>query len=243
MNRMWTGARAGTRPGGRRTAGAALLLALLVGSSCSGSDDEDVSETVQGAEGDEELNVEQDEDQDDEQVEEREEPSPDDLDNALLILDDMPTGWTTAPELLEDGEEEDEGECAFDQDLGEENEVEVAFKEGDTGPFVLHVIGTFDDVDAAEAFMDDFAEYVERCRSSEEDGVTTKIDPLSFPDVAEEAQSYRLTIEDPETPPAEVNVVLFRQDERASLVAVFSFFGSPDAQLTEDLVLVAAARL
>ena len=232
---MRTAPRTGGRPGRLTMTGAALLVTLLLGSSCGGSDEGDVSEVVQGAEQEEERGAEEDEEQ--------EKSSSGDLEDALLTLDDMPAGWTIAPELLEEGEEEDEGECAFDQDLGEENEVEVAFKEGDSGPFVLHVIGRFADDGAAETFMEDFTEYAERCRSSEEDGVTTKIDPLSFPDVADESQSYRLTIEDAETPPVEVNAVLFRQGERASLVAVFSVLGSPDADLTEELTVTAAERL
>ncbi len=220
----------------------ALLVTLLLGGAC-GDDDEDVSEVVQGAEQDDEGGAEPGEGLSAEPDSEREELTSDDLDDASLTLDDMPTGWTTAPELLEDDEQATEGECAFDPDRGDGNELEVAFKEGDTGPFVIQVIGEFDDDDEAEAFMDEFAEYAERCRSSEEDGVTTTVDPLSFPDVADESQSYRVSIDDPEAASAELNVVLFRKGERASVVAVFSVFGSPDAELTEDVTLTAVERL
>jgi hypothetical protein len=233
---------AGTGRGRTRTASAALVVTLLLGSSCGGGD-EDVSEVVQGAEQDDDRSAEPGEGLDAEPDSEREELSSDDLDDASLTLDDMPAGWTTAPELLEDDEQETEGECAFDPDRGDGNELEVAFKEGETGPFVIQVIGEFDDDDDAEAFMDEFAEYAERCRSSEEDGVTTTFDPLSFPDIADESQSYRVSIDDPEAVPAELNVVLFRKGDRASVLALLSVFESPDAALTEELAMVAADRL
>lgn len=168
------------------------------------------------------------------------EPTP--LTEALLILEDMPAGWTTAPELLED-DEEDDGVCNFEQVDLEENEAEAAFKEGLTGPFVLHAVGGFDDEPAAEAFMDDFAAFAARCQSSVADGVETTMSPLSFPAVAEESLAYRMSIDDPETTSVDVNVVLFRAGDRVAFLAVFGLFESPDAELTEMLVDKAAQRL
>lgn len=164
------------------------------------------------------------------------------LEEALLTLDDMPTGWTTAPELLDDGEEE-QGECTFDADLGEEDESEVAFKQGDSGPFVLQAAGQFDEPAAAERFMVDFAAFVERCRSFEEEGVATTITDLSFPELADESFAFRMAVDDPEGVLVEINAILFRSSARASVVAVFSVFESPDAALTEELATLAAERL
>jgi len=161
--------------------------------------------------------------------------------DALLTLDDMPTGWTTAPELLED--QEDAGECTFNLDLPEDDSARAAFKEGDLGPFVLSSVGRFVNADAAAGYVDEIQAFIDRCQSSTEDGVATALSPLSFPALGDESLAFRITIDDPEAVPVEGNVVVIRRGEAASLVGLLTTFSSPDAALTEELAVAAADRL
>ncbi len=177
--------------------------------------------------------------------------SPAALADALLTLDDMPTGWTTAPELLDDEDDGDDGdgdgdgddECNFEPKLDDDDQADAAFKEGELGPFVLSSVGRFEDEDTAIAYLEEFQTFIDRCQSFEEDGVSNTVSPLSFPAFGDSSFAFRLTVDDPEGFTANANVIVIRKNELATYVVVLTALEAPDAALTEELATIATERL
>lgn len=181
---------------------------------------------------------------------EEEEPEPD-LDELVLTLDAMPSGWTTAPELLEDDDTADTEFCGVDEgevDIGDEAGVssEAAFKQSDMGPFVMHVVGWVDDPSVATDAMDSLLEAASDCdewtETETEGGETTyTISPLSFEHVGDDTISFRIDW-DSEGFPLTMDLVIWRDGHYLSLVVSLGI-GGTDAELLTDMVEKAADRL
>jgi hypothetical protein len=166
----------------RRLTCLAVLLMLPLFAGC-GSDGEKRADTVS----DDRSTTTRSEKQD----EGRSTPlTQDDLEGALLTIDDMPTGWAGSPP-------EDDSDDDFCDDAPElvepKIEAEASYQEDEFGPIYFEAIGVYDD---ANAYMDKLEEVVDACRSFtdvDDEGTETtgSIQPLSFPKLGEETFAMR----------------------------------------------------
>lgn len=190
-----------------------------------------------------------------------------DVEQALLTLEDMPTGWTTSPDAGED----DEGAAEFcaELDFSEREdepdaEAEASFEGGEIGPFVTHLVARFGDGEAEKRFTA-LREAVDECGdfdTTDEDGttITGQMSAVSFPELADESLAMRLsgtvtTAADGELGELEFpmagDLVFFRQGD--AVAAVFHLAidaaafggggGGLDSAITEDLARKAAEKL
>lgn len=162
---------------------------------------------------------------------------------ALLSLDDMPSGWTTADGLGGD----DEGplcDAADVEPIGDAaDEASAGFSGGDFGPFALHRVGVFDKTADAEAAIQGMLDQVEACRSyTDEDGTENEVQPLSFDRYADETVAFRQRSSSDEVE-AVFDVITVRSGTAVMMVAVGQAFTTPDSELVVDLVETAVAKL
>ncbi len=234
----------------------AMVVVLgLVSGACSGEDDsaeradtvDDAAEVETGSDGTEE-NAARDVD----------------VEQALLTLEDMPTGWTTSP----DAGEEDEGAAEFCDGLDitddePDAEAEASFEGSEMGPFVSHAVARFDGGGATRFAQ--LRQAIDGCGdfdTTDEEGntLTGRLSAVSFPEFGEESLAVRLsgtvtTVADPDFGelefPMAADLIFFRQgDVVAGLFHIAidtSAFGGGggglDSTITEDLARKAEEKL
>jgi hypothetical protein len=179
------------------------------------------------------------------------EAPPVELESMVLTLDDMPSGWTTAPELLSDDGAPgttfcgiDEAEIDVPDDAGAS--VDAAFKQSDFGPFVFHTVGRLGDAGEATAALDRMLDAASQCSEwteTDDQGVETtwSITPLSFDNVGDDTIAFRLS-SDAEGMPVTVDLVMWNRGPALSVVGLFGI-GGTDADLLTDLVGIAAGQM
>ena len=188
-----------------------------------------------------------------------------DVEEALLTLEDLPTGWTTSP----DAGEADEGAAQFcaGLDMSDDEpdaEAEASFQRSEMGPFVSHVVGRFDGGEAEKRFAE-LREAIDECGefdTTDEDGntLTGRLSAVSFPEVGEESLAVRLsgtvtTVADPDFGEREFpmagDLVFFRQGDLVAglfhITIDASAFGGGggglDSTITEDLARKAEEKV
>jgi hypothetical protein len=165
----------------------------------------------------------------------------------LLTVDDLPTGWSEAPELTEDDEESGAAELCADvvgPDLDVPN-AERGFKAGDLGPFLLHAVAIVDDEAQARDVMSRFTTCIQDPPAA--GGFT--VAPLSFPSLGDETVAARLSLDAQSSEddgggfPATVDLAMIRQGRLVTIVAGIGVFEAVDPQVLEGAARVAAERL
>lgn len=126
--------------------------------------------------------------------------------DALLSLDDMPSGWS-----IDDSEDEDDADTETSSDdpacnalmgafEGDEDEAfgegDVSFTQSEFGPFLSQAIAS-QEGDAIEKTMGELRQAFETCTSftdTESDGTKTtfKVSEMSFPDLGDETLAVKL---------------------------------------------------
>ncbi|MBW3547979.1 MAG: hypothetical protein KY452_07590 [Actinobacteria bacterium] len=233
----------------------AMVVVLgLVSGACSGEDDsaeradtvDDAAEVETGSDGTEE-NASGDVD----------------VEQALLTLGDMPTGWTTSP----DAGEEEEGAAEFCEGLDitddeADAEAEASFEGSEMGPFVSNAVARFDG--AGDTRFAQLRQAIDGCEDfdvTDEEGTTLtgRLSAVSFPEFGEESLAVRLsgtvtTVADPDFGELELPMaadLIFRQGD--AVVGLFHLAidtsalggggGGLDSTITENLARKAEEKL
>lgn len=221
---------------------------LLLG-AC-GDDQEERARTVDPPVS--EASDDEPEDLDGEDVDDEPEPEPEPdpegfgVEEALLTLDDMPTGWTQEP-----GEGPGGDEQATLCDVEPLDEVEALeegsaeFSAGDFGPLLSHTVAAFER-GGAEQSLERFFEALDDCEEwteETEDGpMTFRPTALSFPSFGDETLAIRVDVES-ELVDMTMDMIAWRRDDVLSLILAIEVFGAPDAEQIEELVATADERL
>lgn len=129
---------------------------------------------------------------DDQEIDER-------LSEALLTLEDMPTGWTVSPPE-EDEEDSGTGICGLESGQFTRDATARAtanFQESEFGPMLAQIIDVFSG-DDAEGTMVEFADALSSCTEwtdIDEEGAETEwqLSPLSFPKIGDETFAFRMS--------------------------------------------------
>ena len=119
---------------------------------------------------------------------------------ALLVVADMPTGWTQAPPEEEGDDPADSDDFCKEfqvEDVPTVVEAEASFRAGETGPFIEHSVMVFDG-DEAKRAMDVVRTGLDKCQTfstTDEDGTTFSgsFSAVSFPKVGDDTFAVRLT--------------------------------------------------
>jgi hypothetical protein len=174
-----------------------------------------------------------------------------DLPDRLLTLDDMPSGWSVTDELGDDDDNSTfcpEAETVV-SGVEEVDSVEVAFAQGQLGPFVAEMI--------APATKDQYSEMVtamDSCvgrdwTSTDDEGAETKysMEELSASTLGDESQAYRLTGE-VEGGLINADIIVGTGDGAVVLlmgIAITSFLGASEisADDFDDVVKAASEKL
>lgn len=183
-----------------------------------------------------------------------------DLQQKLLTVADLPTGYSLEPP---EDEEEDEGPSEFcegaslelAEEFGATQEAEVSFAKGEASlagaAFLGQTLGEYSDDNADRAF-DHAVEVFQGCQefeTTQEDGTTFKgtLSPLSFSKFGDETFAIHLSGElegEGMTFPIGGDVVFAREGRVICLLVSFGFGASqiPATEL-EDIVEIAMAKL
>lgn len=153
---------------------------------------------------------------------------------ALLTVDDMPSGWTVSPDDDEDDDSDSETdatspECkklaaVMDEDDTSESfgEGEIEFQESEFGPFLSESVSS-EEGDEVEKSMNSFREAFETCDSftqTDDEGVKTefKISDMSFPDLGDDTIALKMSAEAMGIP-VDIPLVVVRVDQNVILLA------------------------
>lgn len=168
------------------------------------------------------------------------------LEQVVVQLSDMPTGWAVSPP------EEEESDDAFCDGLDPFNEVtpqdeaESTFQQSDFGPFVASGASLYKDDDEAAGVMDRLTDMANTCQSftqPEDDGTETEytISALSFPDLGDDTFAFRMA-GTTAFGPLNLDVVAVR-DGALVLAVINGGLGAADSELTESLMQTMAERV
>lgn len=171
------------------------------------------------------------------------------LSEALLTLEDMPTGWTVSPP---DEDEEDDGDDICGIASGQFAEDAAAretsdFQKSELGPLLNHTIDFFPDGDAKRV-MAEFGDALGSCTEwtdIDEDGTETtwRLSPLSFPKIGDETFAFRMSTVT-FLGAFELDWILWRRGDVVDVIAhgVIGFEGI-DSEQTEAFVRQADEKL
>lgn len=165
-----------------------------------------------------------------------------DPESIIVRLEDLPTGWSPTPD--EDDEEDDEStsclDTLFPDDLSGFFEdpnaptAEAAFQQSEFGPFLGAGVTTeFPD---GERLFDGLGDRFAACDgTTDSDGVTYSIMPVSFPNLGDDTFAVRVDGENPEGFPVSFVMALVRVDDVMIMTFGAAVMGPADAQLVEDV--------
>ena len=194
-----------------------LFVALLAVGACGGGDDSDTSD----AGGSDETSS----------TDVADLPGEDELQPALLTVEDVPAGWAEVPD---DGDEGDDPLCGirisnllgFEADELPRAEVQFA-EDVDAGPSIGEQVGFVPEGqgdDALRLLQDAVAD----CESDEFNGLEVSVSDLSFPAVGEQSTAYRVHFEDPDSGQAlDVDTVWARQGDLLIYLFAYDTMGNP----------------
>ncbi len=167
------------------------------------------------------------------------------LEDVVLQLSDLPTGWSAAPAEEDDDESFCDGRDPFNE-IEPQDEAESTFQQSELGPFVVSAASRYsDDAEAAEV-LDLLADVAEACQSfsvTEDDGSETEytITPLSFPELGDDTFAFRMSAT---TVLGPITLDLAAVQEGPIVVSVGNGgLGSADGELTEALMRTMVDRL
>ena len=168
-----------------------------------------------------------------------------DLQSALLRLDDFPAGWTEAPEDDQDDDEDDTFDflCKeFNRTKSEKASVE--FQKSELGPMINHTIVQYPTGQAGDQFAA-FQEAVEECSEFENSDpvLKWKVSPMSFPKLGEQSFAFHADIEF-SLGLMQIESVYYLIGDTISNIRHLKVGASEiDSQLTEDFAKIAEQRL
>lgn len=119
------------------------------------------------------------------------------LRQALLTIEDLPTGWTTAAEE-EGATEEEPAPCGIEPTEEETTSVEEHFQKGELEDQLMVSVSAFDNAGDAEAALQEFRTQLQNCREwedTDDEGThfAWALSPLSFPNLGEETVAFRVS--------------------------------------------------
>lgn len=171
------------------------------------------------------------------------------LPDALLTLEDMPTGWTVSPPDEDDEEDDGTDLCGVESTAFADPiaEAETSFQKAELGPFLVQAVDVYAEGQAPEV-MADFLEAAQSCTEwteIDEDGTETtwRLAPLSFPKLGDETISFRMstiTI----IGPIEMDFIVWRRGDLIDVMGHFAFgFEGVDSDQTESFARLADEKL
>lgn len=232
-----------------RHATIAVLAVLTLAAGC-GSDDDGQARTVETTEAPTSEDTAAETASTDVAVEEEtEEEGPGDaspVNDVVVRLEDLPTGWSEAPPSAED---DDTSFCDGHDPMAEMTPVEEAssdFQMSDFGPFLSSDAMRFATADDAQAFIDTFADAVNACSEfteTDDSGttITYTLAPLSFPDLGDGTFAARMSATTP-FGPLSVDFAVTVAGPTV-LAVVNGGFGAPDTALTESSMRLMLDRI
>lgn len=180
----------------------------------------------------------------------------DEIAEALLSLEDLPSGWTVSEDTSEDiaGEATiDNPKCEeFNAILEDDSEVEglsegdVAFSQGDWGPFLNQTIASMEGNEIEKAFSA-FSHALSACdgfTETKDDGskVEYKLQPMSFPDLGDDSLAFTMSA-DADGFPFELDAVVVRVDQNLVLMASAGIGQGLTGEELEAVVRTAVAKV
>ena len=179
------------------------------------------------------------------------------LSDALLTIEDMPTGWTLTPPYEEDDNRADPYDVVFGQlDQDASACVRADFQESEFGPMadLVHVIYLFPDgkakraIEAKRAMVevcDDFDSYTEWAEVAKiNTDMIWKDRSLSFPKIGDETFAFRRSGAS-RLGAVELDVIVWRRGDIAEVI-IYSTrvdFEGLDSEETEALVYLSDEKL
>ncbi len=158
--------------------------------------------------------------------------------NALLTLDDMPTGWTgTAPEFeLRTPGGTYSYLCVDDLPARSIANASVDFEKSSFGPFLSHSVTLYPDRETAEAAFEDTLTAVNACPTFTDDaGNANTLSPLAFPTLGDDTFAVR------SSGVVEMDIITIRVDN-ALITILQGGLGAADSTLTETFARAAVER-
>ncbi len=148
----------------------------------------------------------------------------DELQRALLTLDDMPSGWAVVPQGEDSQDNEESGNSFL---CGEELEIdantltsaEIQFKGGELAPILYHGVAVYPEGEAKRLFTE-FTGILESCQDwQDEDEYTWHAAEMSFPEFGSDSAAYRISTSDvPFIGVLEAQIILIRDGNFLILV-------------------------
>lgn len=181
---------------------------------------------------------------------------------ALLKIEDMPSGYTEDPDLINDEESEEDEISAGSKKceqlmsaLGSKDraekpfgEGEVGFKESDFGPFVGESVISFKGSRIKEG-MGKIRDAFASCKNFEtedKDGAKTKfrVAPMSFPKLGDDTIAVKMSGEEPSFGMTfDFNLVAVRVDQNVVMMLNFGIGRALGGQKFEKLTRLAVERI
>lgn len=163
------------------------------------------------------------------------------LPEALLILEDMPTGWTVS-QTVEDVAEGRTSLCGIESFAsGELYRLTAVFEQAELGRFLNQIIGSFAEGEA-KGLMAEFGDAFGSCTEwvdIDEYGQesTWRISPLSFPKFGDETFAFRMSATVAILGIVELDFVIWRRGDVVEVIAHSAIgFESMDTEQTEAFV-------
>lgn len=168
------------------------------------------------------------------------------LSEALLTLEDMPTGWTTGPPVAAGGAG-DLTLCGVEPQASPSAQVRVGFQQSEIGPFVEQTVYAFPQGEATQAMAEALAasESCSEWTETNEDGTQTtwRASLMAFPDVGDETLALRVSAEAPILGTLTMDLVYVRRGDLVTGVAHSTWGFAVDSEQTEAFVRRADEKL
>lgn len=169
--------------------------------------------------------------------------------SVVPTLDDLPAGWSPEPNEEDEAEGTDCLSVLFDGlGIGMEGESltphvgTAAFSQSEFGPFLSTAVVVDSGVDM-DVLFDGLAPGFAECDgTTDDDGNTSTILPMSFPQIGEDTFAARVDISS-EMVPLSMQYVLARSDDSVVMTAYVAIGGLPDASLLESVTRLMIDRL
>jgi hypothetical protein len=216
---------------------AALLAVVVLGAGC-GDNGDDASERL-------DTRDEADGTPDDAGITGTDPPPGGAIDLAGILLrpGDLPPDFvdSTGPDA-----EDDDSLCEGHDPSAEHPNVDEEFVElsrSETGTFVAHIVGRWEDAGAAERFMAGMREALEACGDYEDDGVQMRFSEAAFPSLGDDTLAMDLVGTELDAVVIEGSYAVVRVGPLVSIVVVGSIHGASNDIALESLAATVADRM
>lgn len=170
--------------------------------------------------------------------------SPDNPQQYLLTLNDMPTGWAILPDEPDSDDEEDDGTTTFlceERRTGSIAAAERSLQKSATGPYIQNNVSIWEDVDAARRTFAEMKAIADRCDTwADDDGEDITLTPISAPAYGDESFAFRITVG-----PGEGNSIILRQANALLIIVVLDLplLGEPAPDgFLDNITQIAVAK-